>query len=375
MRFEGLAMLLAIVDGEKVYAEKGLFGICPGCHLPVIPKCGPLKIDHWAHKVGSDCDSWSEPLGPWHLSWQNMLRRDCIEVHRGAHRADAVGINGLVVELQHSPISEDDIRSRENFYGDMVWLFDATHRFTKVVSGSRAFFAFGRTKHIEHCAKPVFLDFGNLLVQVEQFTTLFPECSGVGIARSRQWFVDTYLNPSLKPDAKIKAVCTEHEGHANPWQGKCPYQAIKHPTRWMEAGKEVILPIRTPVLPLDFTWKLARTPITDDVIDKHPEMANGWTKESLHEMEGLLTGMPVIFHGLLRVMPALPAQMRVNMPLMTAWGLWGKAEEHMRAGRIPVLKKETKDRIMALSEQFGKSGDRRKAWKPRAAPSKFNIEF
>lgn len=143
----------------------------------------------------------------------------------------------------------------------------------------------------------------------------------------------------------------------------------------MQAGKEVILSVRTPVLRLNFTWKLAKKPITDDVIDKYPEMANGWTKESLHEMEGLLTGMPVIFGGFLRVMPALPAQMRVNMPLMTAWDLWGKAEEHMRAGRIPVLKKETKDRIMALSEQFGKSGDRRNGWKPRAAPPKFDMEF
>src|SRR5689334_21775636 len=85
-----LAMLLAIVDGEKVYASKGLTGICPGCHMPVIPKCGPLKIDHWAHKVGNDCDSWSEHVGPWHLSWQNMLRRDCIEVPHGTHRADVV---------------------------------------------------------------------------------------------------------------------------------------------------------------------------------------------------------------------------------------------------------------------------------------------
>jgi hypothetical protein len=42
------------------------------------------------------------------------------------HRADIVGNRGVVVELQHSLISNEDVRAREAFYGKMVWLFDAT---------------------------------------------------------------------------------------------------------------------------------------------------------------------------------------------------------------------------------------------------------
>ena len=33
--------------------------------------------------------------------------------------------SGLVVEVQHSPIAEDEMQSRESFYGDMIWIVDA----------------------------------------------------------------------------------------------------------------------------------------------------------------------------------------------------------------------------------------------------------
>jgi hypothetical protein len=40
-------------------------------------------------------------------------------------RADIVTASGVVVELQHSPISAETIAEREAFYGRMVWVFDA----------------------------------------------------------------------------------------------------------------------------------------------------------------------------------------------------------------------------------------------------------
>lgn len=45
------------------------------------------------------------------------------------HRADIVGNRETVIELQHSPISPDDIRAREEFYGKMIWVFDAADFF------------------------------------------------------------------------------------------------------------------------------------------------------------------------------------------------------------------------------------------------------
>lgn len=40
------------------------------------------------------------------------------------HIADIIKRDGWVVELQHSPISPEEIWQRERFYGRMFWLFD-----------------------------------------------------------------------------------------------------------------------------------------------------------------------------------------------------------------------------------------------------------
>jgi len=42
----------------------------------------------------------------------------------GPHRADIRTPGGLVVEIQHSGISSEDVAAREAFYGNMVWLLD-----------------------------------------------------------------------------------------------------------------------------------------------------------------------------------------------------------------------------------------------------------
>ena len=41
------------------------------------------------------------------------------------HIADVKADSGLVVEVQHSPIAEDEMQSRERFYGNMIWIVDA----------------------------------------------------------------------------------------------------------------------------------------------------------------------------------------------------------------------------------------------------------
>ena len=41
------------------------------------------------------------------------------------HVADVKTPSGVVVEVQHSRISEDELRSREAFYDDMIWIVDA----------------------------------------------------------------------------------------------------------------------------------------------------------------------------------------------------------------------------------------------------------
>lgn len=118
-------MELAIVNGKRERAMPGVTAHCPQCHATVIAKCGEIVVHHWAHEA-NDCDPWSEPETPWHRDWKAVVSEIQIEVCRAGHRADIVRGNGQVVELQHSPISSNEIQEREAAYGKMVWLFDGT---------------------------------------------------------------------------------------------------------------------------------------------------------------------------------------------------------------------------------------------------------
>lgn len=112
-----------------VTAQKGKVAFCPGCQQQLMPKCGAVKIHHWAH-TASDCDAWTEPITQWHLEWQAYAAPECREVvmrkEEVHHRADIRTQAGVVVEIQHSTISQAEIKARERFYGDMCWVFDLT---------------------------------------------------------------------------------------------------------------------------------------------------------------------------------------------------------------------------------------------------------
>lgn len=98
---------------------------CPACQAAVRAKCGAVTSWHWAHVAGADCDTFSEPMTAWHREWQETVPEDCREVVLGPHRADILAPLGVVVELQHSTISVEDIEKREAFYDRMIWVFDA----------------------------------------------------------------------------------------------------------------------------------------------------------------------------------------------------------------------------------------------------------
>jgi len=48
-------MKYAILDGNKAEAKPGLKGQCPSCGSELIPRCGNIKIHHWAHKSVKKC--------------------------------------------------------------------------------------------------------------------------------------------------------------------------------------------------------------------------------------------------------------------------------------------------------------------------------
>lgn len=127
-------MLLASVRGSLTEAHPGARALCPGCAERVIAKCGDLITWHWAHEVGAKCDPWTEGETEWHRRWKRIaLDFGCrIEVtFRDGdewHRADVVRRDGVIVELQHSPLGIGEALDREQFYrrhGGLVWLWDA----------------------------------------------------------------------------------------------------------------------------------------------------------------------------------------------------------------------------------------------------------
>lgn len=163
-------MILAIDGTERITATPGARALCPCCRAAVVAKCGRINVWHWAH-MSSDCDPWSEPIGPWHLEWQRRYPAHMREVVVGPHRADVRLDSGTVIEFQRSPLSVDEIRCRERFYGRMVWVFDVRSavdegrldlRRKKGRDENYRTFRWKQPRRtVKFCRRPVFLDVGN----------------------------------------------------------------------------------------------------------------------------------------------------------------------------------------------------------------------
>ena len=350
--------LYAYVDGEKRLPEKGLWGTCGLCEETMISKCGPHKVDHWAHKAGSNCDPWHEGVGPWHREWQDYVQEKYVEFRMPPHAADILGIGNRVIELQHSPISADEIAAREAFYGNMVWVFDATERFEMITVGRRTFFALGRTKHIDDCKKPVFLDFGSVFVEVEEFSKAIAKMGGFGRTRSREWFAEQYLSDRLKDGATPQRFRSSRQCR---WYKHERYKKTKHASQWNdpETGTATTIPRDSIYIPFIYQFVQAgKAPVSerDRIVDQHPQIANGWTKHELAEMEQLLNAEPMILDGLLRLMPSPPEKIKVRMTAQEMRTSLDRVEEHVTAGRIPILKETTKQQLVKSAEAHEREG-------------------
>lgn len=121
-------MKFALVDHQKSLPQPKLRGVCPHCGEEMISKCGRTKVWHWAHKTREICDPWWENETEWHRSWKNEFPEEWQEISHidpatsEKHIADVKAANGLVVEFQNSPMSQEEMVSREEFYGDMIWI-------------------------------------------------------------------------------------------------------------------------------------------------------------------------------------------------------------------------------------------------------------
>src|SRR5262245_27498151 len=126
-------MKYANVDGKRREAQPGHSAKCPDCGAAMTAKCGRYRVWHWAHQGRRNCDPWSEPETEWHRFWKNQFPEHCQEVRHIAkdgeiHRADVKTEFDVVLEFQHSPLSEVERVSREQFYGNMIWVVNGQRR-------------------------------------------------------------------------------------------------------------------------------------------------------------------------------------------------------------------------------------------------------
>jgi hypothetical protein len=121
-------MRFADYEEQRIEAKPSVPATCPACKRRVIAKCGLIKVPHWAHAARVHCDSWWEPETPWHRRWKSFFPVNTQEVVQTdsstgeKHIADVKTANEMVIEFQNSPISRSEIKSREKFYGKMMWI-------------------------------------------------------------------------------------------------------------------------------------------------------------------------------------------------------------------------------------------------------------
>jgi competence CoiA-like predicted nuclease len=109
---------------------------CPDCQEPVIYVSRSDRAGaHFRHQVESHCSydgdrtckMYLNKKSDFHLTWQGLFPKKCLEVVIGSNRVDIYltsSDNNLVIEVQHSPISRQDLIKRENQYPNLWWIFD-----------------------------------------------------------------------------------------------------------------------------------------------------------------------------------------------------------------------------------------------------------
>lgn len=203
-------------NGKAIHPSRGVEAYCPMCHEQLIPKCGNIKIHHFAHKGVRDCDPWYEPMSEWHSSWQQRafpFTEIAIERNGVKHRADIAFPSGLIIEIQHSKLSFEEKLERECFYQNMFWILHAKEWDVKKTGEANVF------KEIRYSMKPrqnwfmnsqnekpIFLDLGNdTIIQITEFDKIQPrEVSFWGKTFDKEKFVNQYLNEKFNDLEEIK---------------------------------------------------------------------------------------------------------------------------------------------------------------------------
>lgn len=157
MDLDGLCEKKIHIDEYKDHMSGKIY--CAEGHL-VVAKRGKQRVHHFAHKSGTLC-SCHDNKGDWHIGSQNRVIKEAQEYRfvcklnqdninsKKLHIADVfvdkkyytekmtkfTSYDGIVIEYQHSPMTQDVMIKRENFYtgvstklkNHLVWIFDVTN--------------------------------------------------------------------------------------------------------------------------------------------------------------------------------------------------------------------------------------------------------
>jgi hypothetical protein len=205
--------------GNLVEPAPKRVGYCSLCAKPLIPRCGTVNRWHWGHRA-RDCDSWSEGETEWHLGWKRRAPSSWCEVSMPPHRADIRRSDKLVIELQQSSISAVDIAAREQFYGDMWWLFHRSRMgknamFFRLADGRIRMRWLSGSRTLPRVTKPIFCDLGGPVVA---FEGRLDERGGYGRLVSRLEFMELAQLRAL--DANEKRAFSHLEFEYPNRQGK-----------------------------------------------------------------------------------------------------------------------------------------------------------
>lgn len=127
------------IDTAVKYPSNKYF--CPSCHEELVIRNGNVRLQHFAHKIKSDCIDFDNDMSEWHRNWQKKFpikNREIIlkvdednhfaeHLIRTKHRADVL-CYGYAIEFQNSPISSSEFDERNYFYNllrkKVIWIFN-----------------------------------------------------------------------------------------------------------------------------------------------------------------------------------------------------------------------------------------------------------
>ena len=120
-------------------ANSGDIGKCPWSGYPVKAKVGEIR-QYWSY-IGEKptLPEGYENESVWHYNWKSLVQDNNCEIIYGEnneHRADIVGNDQTIIEIQKSPIDIRIVRERIEFYQGfsnerMIWIVDATKYFKR----------------------------------------------------------------------------------------------------------------------------------------------------------------------------------------------------------------------------------------------------